>query len=100
MIKDILRFQMFKIILISFYDIWVVLGVIDRVGRPDPRSRPKSGRDPTFSGVVTRVPVATRNLFWVTTRSGRDPAGRDLSSGRDPVAKQKPFLSENFLFFT
>ena len=76
----------------------LVLGVIDRVGRPDPRSRPKSGRDPDFSGVATRAPVATRILFWVTTRSGRDPAGRDRSSGRDPVAKQKPFLSENFYF--
>jgi hypothetical protein len=75
-----------------------VLGVIDPVGRPDPRSRPKTGRDPDFSGVATGAPVATRNFFWVTTRSGRDPTGRDRSSGRDPFAKQKPFLSENFYF--
>ena len=51
----------------------LVLGVIDRVGRPDSRSRPKSGRDPDFSGVVTGARVATRIFFGVATQSGRDP---------------------------
>ncbi len=46
----------------------LVLGVIDRVGRPDPRSRPKSGRDPDFSGVATR-PLGRDPKFFV----GRDP---------------------------
>ena len=43
----------------------VVLGVIDRVGRPEHRSRPKSDRDPDFSGFTTRAPVVTRNFLWV-----------------------------------
>jgi hypothetical protein len=49
----------------------LVLGVIDWVGRPDSRSRPKSGRDPDFSGVVTGTRVATRIFFslWVATQS-------------------------------
>ena len=57
--------------------------------RPDPRSRPKSGRDPSPG----------RDPKFVL---GHDPVGsrprRDLSSGRAPVAKQKPFLSEIFYF--
>jgi hypothetical protein len=86
----------------------LVLGVIDRVGRPDPRSRPKSGRDPDFSGIATRIflgsrPeawVVTRNFLWVATRFGRDPAGCDRGSGRDPVTNQKSFLSEISNFYS
>ena len=36
--------------------LFLVLGVIDRVGRPDPQSRPKSGRDrENFPEVVVVV---------------------------------------------
>ena len=52
----------------------LVLGVIDRIGRPKPRSRPKSGRDRVFSRVVAGARVATRIFLWVATRGGgRDP---------------------------
>jgi hypothetical protein len=41
----------------------LVLGVIDRVGRPYPLSRPKSGRDPDFSGVATRALACDPKFF-------------------------------------
>jgi hypothetical protein len=83
--------------------------VIDRVGRPDSRSRPKSGRDPDFTGVVTGTRVATWIFFskWKNAKimrkrdnqlnstrfekiSGRDRLGHDPSLGRDPNLGRDP----------
>ena len=67
------------------YIVILVLGVIDRVGRPDPRSRPKSVRDPDFSGVATRA-------------LGRDPklVGHDRSSVAKMIATRSPNKNKFF----